>query len=180
MKFEKSAFLSAFLFIDILYMSSCPASADETPSDVAVIELAKTAILGVPFNRDATITVETTNSLKKVVFPRKTNQSVHALSPARFAATVFVDPATESVVPDPSLTPLSDEQAVFIATNAVPIPFDHSKTVRVERASSVILVTLPDKNHVIAPDIVVSNAPLAKIWIDVESQSVLWARIEVE
>ena len=75
---------------------------------------------------------------------------------------------------------MSDEQAVFIATNAVPIPFDHSKTVRVERASSVILVTLPDKNHVIAPDIVVSNATLAKIWIDVESQSVLWARIEVE
>ena len=157
----------------------CLAMADEGPdSDDAVIEVAKTAILNVPFDHDAPITIETTNGLKKVIFPRKANRSVHASSPAQFAATVFVDPTTWSVVPNPGLPTLSDEQAIFIATNAVPIPFDLSKTVRVDRASSVIRVTLPDMNHEIAPNVVVSNSPLAWIWIDAESQSVLWARME--
>lgn len=154
----------------------CLAKADERPdSDDAVIEVAKTAILNVPFDHDAPITIETTNGLKKVIFPRKANQSVHASSPAQFAATVFVDPTTWSVVPNPGLPTLSDEQAVFIATNAVPIPFDHSKTVRVDRASSVTLVTLPDRNYLIGPSIVLTNAPLAWIWLDTETASVLWA-----
>lgn len=101
----------------------CLAMADEGPdSDDAVIEVAKTVILNVPFDHDAPITIETTNGLKKVIFPRKANRSVHASSPAQFAATVFVDPTTWSVVPNPGLPTLSDEQAIFIATNAVPIP----------------------------------------------------------
>ena len=181
MNSKRIVVFSALVSATILFMSLVrPAMGDGTMTDEAVVELAKTAILGVPFDGNGTISVEVTNGLKKVVFPRKQNQSVHASSPARFAAMVFVDPATGSVVPNPGLTPLSDERAISIATNAVPIPFDHSKTVRVDRASSVIRITLPDKNHSIAPDIVVSNAPLASIWIDSDSQSVLWARIEVE
>lgn len=179
MKTSRITTFSVIVALGVSFASTIrPVFADETPTADVVIEVARTAILDVPFDHDATVSVETTNGLKKVVFPRKASQSVHASSPAQFAATVFVDPTTHSVIPNPGLTALSDEQAIFIATNAVPIPYDHSKTVRVDRASSVIRVTLPDKNHESAPGVVVSNAPLAWIWIDVESQSVLWARME--
>ncbi|MBQ9727796.1 MAG: hypothetical protein IJV65_09870 [Kiritimatiellae bacterium] len=163
----------------LLCIALCSAStARTTPTDKSVIELAKTAILDVPFDRIAAISVETTNGLKKVVFPRDWNCGAHSTTPAQSAATVFVDTETGLVVPNPELPFLSDEQAVCIATNAVPIPFDHSKTVRVDRASSVIRVTLPDKDREIAPGVVFTEAPLVWIWIDGESQSVLWARME--
>lgn len=161
----------------LLCAFACPAMADGTPTDESLIELAKTAILDVPFDTDAAISVETTNGLKKVVFPRKASQSSRSVSSAQFAATVFIDPATESVVPNPGLASLSDEQAIFIATNAIPIPFDHSKTVRVDRASSVTRVTLPDRNYAVRPGIVFEEQPRAWIWLDTETASVLWATL---
>lgn len=153
------------------------AFSEGTPTDESLIELAKTAILDVPFDTDAAISVETTNGLKKVVFPRKASQSSRVASPAQFAATVFIDPSTESVVPNPGLASLSDEQAIFIATNAIPIPFDHSKTVRVDRASSVTRVTLPDRNYAVRPGVVFEGQPRAWIWLDTETASVLWATL---
>lgn len=151
--------------------------AEGVPTDESLIELAKTAILDVPFDTDSAISVETTNGLKKVVFPRKASQSSRAVSSAQFAATVFIDPATESVVSNPGLASLSDEQAVFIATNAIPISFDHSKTVRVDRASSVTRVTLPDRSYAVRPGIVFEEQPRAWIWLDTETASVLWATL---
>lgn len=173
-RFAVSAVCSAqFILLAVVSL----AVADEIPDDSVAIELAKTAILNVPFDKSGTIIVETTNNLTKVVFPRRRNYSVHSSSPALYAATVYIDETNETIVPNPDLTALSDEQAIFIATNAVPIPFDHSKTVRVDRASSVTLVTLPDRNYSIGPGIVLTNAPLAWIWIDTETASVLWARM---
>ena len=177
----KIAFLETTIMTCIvLILSLTPlwTMATEPLSDDDAIELARTAILNVPFDHRISIDLEMTNGLQKVVFPRKWSRGSSATNSARFAATVFIDPETRKVVPNPGLIPLSDEQAVFIATNAVPIPFDHSKTVRVDRASSVTRVTIPDKDREIAPEVFVRDAPLVWVWIDTETQTSLGAMME--
>lgn len=174
---RKQLFLHGTVSLILAAAMTCPILAEEAQTDEALIELAKTAILDVPFDTSATISVETTNGLKKIVFPKKASQSGRGASPAQFAATVFVDPATASVVPNPGLSPLSDAQAVYIATNAIPISFDNSKTVRVDRASSVTRVTLPDRDYSVRPGVVIVDQPRAWIWLDTETASVLWATL---
>lgn len=174
---RKQHFLHGAVSLILAAAMIFPTLAAKAQTDEELIELAKTAILDVPFDTSATISVETTNGLKKIVFPKKASQSGRVASPAQFAATVFVDPATESVIPNPGLSPLSDTLAVFIATNAIPIPFDNSKTVRVDRASSVTLVTLPDRDYSVRQGVVIVDQPRAWIWLDTETASVLWATL---
>ncbi|MBQ9727794.1 MAG: hypothetical protein IJV65_09860 [Kiritimatiellae bacterium] len=169
----KTSFIARSAFLLTVFAMSIASAQPTEETDEELVELAKTAILGVHFDRVRSPSVFKTNGVAVVTFPRKffgSNQSTNGID---HAATVWIDESTRSVLPNPELIPLSDERALYLATNSVPIPFDNSKTVRVDRASSLTLVTLPDKDRQIAPDVVFHDAFLCKIWIDTATETIV-------
>ena len=150
----------------------------DSVSDADAIRIADTALLDIPYGLEEPIGVVRTNGVVVVTFPAdldgiQTNMPLHA-------AVVWIDESSSEILPNPGLVPLSDSEAIQIATNQVPIPFDHSKTVRVDRASSLTRVTLPAPDLEIVPGVFYTNGFASRIWIDTQMKMVLDVEIPAD
>lgn len=165
--------LSTLVFVGMVFPTGKVFAQESILSNEEIITIARTATLGVHFDRSRDISIVRTNGTAIVSFPRKPFRRSDPTNGIDHAAIVWVDETSGTLLSNPNLVPLSDERALFVATNAIPIPFDCSKTVRVDRASSLTLVTLPDHDYETAPGRVYRDAFLAKIWIDTETETVV-------
>ena len=143
-------------------------------------EIALQAIDGVIFDWRQETMFSHTNGMTVVTFPRHYFPGDNPTNPPDHAAVVWIDDSTRTVVPNPGLVPLSDEQAISIATNGNDIAFDSSKPISVVRTASLTMVSLPRQDRTVYPGFVYTNGYAAQVWIDTETQVVLGIEVEAD
>ncbi len=149
-------------------------------SDGEAEGIALEAIDGVVFDWRQEAMFSHTNGMTVVTFPRYYFPGDNPTNPPDHAAVVWIDDSTRTVVSNPGLIPLSDEQAISIATNGNDIAFDSSKPISVIRIASLTMVSLPRQDRTVYPGFVYTNGYAAQVWIDTETQTVLGVEVEAD
>lgn len=160
---------SALLLFGIALASLAdePVLSDEEAENIAL-----SAVDGIFFDWQRETVFDRTNGMTIVTLPRYRFAGDNPTNPPNHAAVVWIDNSTKRVVPNPGLVPLTDERAIFIATNSILVPFDHGKTISIARPASLTVVTLPRQDVTIS-GFVYTNGSAAKVWIDTETEVVL-------
>lgn len=170
----KSRILVLFLF-GALCLSHEAGLADDTPamSDEALVARAESALQWFYFQYDRSrdVLVERTNQMARVVFPRYYFRGQSPTNGPDHAAVVWLDEQSGSVLPNPGLVPLSDDEAVQIARDHCrPEIFDHASSNQVHRTASLTVVSLFPQPRQIPDGDQATRFPLFFIWIDTETK----------
>lgn len=168
---------SALLLFGIALASLAdePVLSDEEAENIAL-----SAVDGIFFDWQRETVFDRTNGMTIVTLPRYRFAGDNPTNPPNHAAVVWIDDSTRTVVPNPGLVPLSDEQAISIATNGNDIAFDSSKPISVVRTASLTMVSLPRQDRTVYPGFVYTNGYAAQVWIDTETQVVLGIEVEAD
>ena len=171
---KSSAIVPTILFIALLpFGMASTGRADESAlSDEEADAIAIKAVDGIFIDWRVDPIFTRTNGMTVVTLPRYYFPDDNPTNPPSHAAVVWIDDSTGSVIPNPGLIPLTDEQAIFIATNGIRIPFDQRKPISVDRRASLTVVTLPRPDMTLA-GFTYTNGCAAKVWIDTETKAVL-------
>lgn len=162
------------LFIALLLSGTVSTGHADEPelSNEEADSIALAAVDGIFFDWRIDPVFFRTNGMTVVTLPRYYFPDDNPTNPPNHAAVVWIDNSTKRVVPNPGLVPLTDERAIFIATNSILVPFDHGKTISIARPASLTVVTLPRRDVTIS-GFVYTNGFAAKVWIDTETEVVL-------
>ena len=163
-----------FAFCPLLRGEDAPTSLEGGLSDAQLILDAKQIVNNLPYDHRQPPLVTRTTHTAMVCFPRIYFPNQSPTNGPAHAATVFLDDRTGDLLPNPGLSPLSDEDAIAAVRRTIPDKvFERLSASVSRRAASFTVVSLFEDPVKIPPSETASPHPRFIVWIDTATQFVL-------
>lgn len=161
-------------FCPLLRGEDAPTSLEGSLSDEQLVLRAKQIVNNLPYDHRQPPLVTRTNHTAMVCFPRIYFPNQSPTNGPAHAATVFLDDRTGALLPNPGLTPLSDQDAIKTVRRTIPeMVFERLSASVSRRTASFTVVSLSDDPVKIPPSETASPHPRFIVWIDTATQFVL-------